>query len=98
MSSPFLLPPAGGPFTTIFDASGYLGLPFSTKLKYEGQWNTYNRIQLANSNVSTLRSGGDLRLTYYQFSNFIEKNDFLNGMFLHQKRYPASNWNPVSKD
>ena len=97
------IPVAGGPFTTMFDVSGFLGLPISVKQRYEGQWNTYNRVQLANSNVSTLRSdainaGQGSQLTYYQFSSYKEKEDFQNGMFLHQKRYPTSNWNPVPQD
>jgi hypothetical protein len=92
------IPVAGGPFTTMFDVSGYLGLPISVKQKYEAQWNTYNRVQLTNSNVSTLRATGKEGLTYYQFTSYHEKNDFQVGMYLHQKRYPTSNWNPVLQD
>jgi hypothetical protein len=90
-----------GPFEVMFDVSGYLGLPISVKQRYEAQWNTYNRIQIANSNVSTLKGGGDGRaagLSYYQFQSYFERNEFLNGQFLHQKRYPGSNWAPVQED
>jgi hypothetical protein len=90
-----------GPFEVMFDVSGYLGLPISVKQRYATQWNTYNRIQIANSNVSTLRGVGDGRasgLSYYQFQSYFERNEFLNGQFLHQKRYPNSNWAPVQED
>jgi hypothetical protein len=82
----------------MFDLSGFSGLPSSLKLTYETQWNTYNRIQIANSNVSTLRAAGDKTALYYQFVSYQEKNAFTNGQMLHIKRYPDSNWAPVPED
>ena len=41
-----------GPFIGTFDLSGFLAVPSSLKLKYQDDWNTYNRIQLVNSNIS----------------------------------------------
>ncbi|NBO71812.1 MAG: hypothetical protein EBU66_14295 [Bacteroidetes bacterium] len=87
-----------GPFVGTFDLSGFLAVPSSLKLMYQDDWNTYNRIQLFNSNVSTIRSGGDKTVTYYSYATYTEKNSFTSGQFLHQQRYPDSNWNAVSKD
>jgi hypothetical protein len=86
------------PFVGTFDLSGFLAVPSSLKLSYQDDWNTYNRIQIFNSNVSTIRGGGDKTVTYYSFSNYTEKNSFTTGQYLHQERYPNSNWNAVSKD
>jgi hypothetical protein len=91
-----------GPFEIMFDVSGYLGLPISVKQRYETQWNTYNRIQIVNSNVSTLRgtegAAATAGLSYYQFQSYFERNEFVNGQMLHQKRYPNSNWAAVQED
>lgn len=84
--------------STMFDLSGFQGLPYSLKLKYESYWNTYNRIQTFNVEVSTLRNGGDKTATYYQYVSYAEKDAFVNGQSLHIKRYPTSNWTPVSED
>jgi hypothetical protein len=81
-----------------FDLSGFLALPSSVKLDYQQYWNTFNRIQAFNSNVSTIRSGGDKQLTYYSFANYDEVTSFTQGQYLHVQRYPNSNWPTVSKD
>jgi hypothetical protein len=85
-------------FAMMFDLSGFSGLMTSAKLKYETQWNTYNRIQIVNSNVSTLRASGDKTALYYQFPTYEEKTAFTNGQMLHIKRYPDSNWAPIPQD
>lgn len=83
----------------MFDASGFLALPYSLKLKYENYWNTFERIQLFNSNVSTIREGGgNTEATYYQFQTYVERDAYQNGQFLHQKRYPGYNWNSITGD
>jgi hypothetical protein len=87
-----------GQFVGTFDLSGFLAVPSSIKLSYQDDWNTYNRIQLFDSNVSTIRGKGDKTITYYSFANYVEKASFTNGQFLHNQRYPGSNWNSVSKD
>ena len=78
-----------------FDVSGFQGLPFALALKYKHQWDTFNRIQSFNLNVSTLRKAGNLGLSYYQYVTYGEQADFTMGQYLHQKRYPGVNWNSV---
>jgi hypothetical protein len=82
-----------------FDLSGYKGLSIGASLKYRQSWDTYDRIQSYNSNVSTLRGEGKgAGLTYYTFASGEEKTSFLNGQVLHVRRYPSSNWAPVTKN
>ena len=82
-----------------FDLSGFIGLNDSQKLEYKTAWSTFDRIQNINSNVSTLRSiRQDSNEKYYVYFSYNEKNLFRIGQFLHQQRYPNSNWNVVQQD
>ena len=81
-----------------FDLSGFLALPSSVKLDYQHYWNTFSRIQIYNSNISTIRSGGNKTVDYYIFPNYDEVTSFTQGQYLHVQRYPNSNWATVSKD
>ena len=81
-----------------FDLSGFTGLSFGAAQKYRGDWNTFERIQEYNSNISTLRAAGAPGLTYYTYASANEQISFVNGQFLHFKRYPSSNWNEVQKN
>jgi hypothetical protein len=82
-----------------FDLSGFKFLGQVQKLQYQYSWDTFNRIQTYNSNVSTLRVSGNYpTLSYYQYTTQEEKATFTTGQFLHQQRYPNSNWNPVPKN
>ena len=87
-----------GRFVGTFDLSGFLAVPSSVKLDYQQYWNTYNRIQTINSNISTIRSAGDKTQTYYIFINYDELTSFTLGQYLHVQRYPDSNWTAISKD
>ena len=87
-----------GPFIGLFDLSGFLAVPSSLKIKYQDDWNTYNRIQIVNSNISTLRAIGDKTQIYYTYSSYDELISFQQGQYLHVQRYPNSNWSAVSKD
>lgn len=87
-----------GPFIGTFDLSGFLAVPSSLKIKYQDDWNVYNRIQIVNSNISTLRSIGDKAQNYYTYSSYDELISFQQGQYLHVQRYPNSNWNAVPKD
>jgi hypothetical protein len=80
-----------------FDLSGII-VPQSIKIIYQTAWNTFERIQAYNWGVSTLRNAGDKSQRYYIYSGNDEQNSFIRGGFLHQQRYPMSNWTPVSKD
>ena len=82
-----------------FDLSGFIGLNDSQKLQYKTAWNTFDRIQNINSNISTLRVvENNLTLSYYTFTSYDQKNLFRIGQFLHQQRYPNSNWNVVQEN
>ena len=85
-------------YQTMFDLSGFLCIPNSVRVKYNDYWNTYNRIQLSNLEVSTIRNTGDKSLSYYQFVSYLERDSFINGQILHIRRYPDSNWAPVPED
>ena len=82
-----------------FDLSGFIGLNDSQKLQYKTAWSTFDRIQNINSNVSTLRVlENSSNLSYYIFTSYDQKNLFRIGQFLHQQRYPNSNWNVVAQN
>ena len=68
-------------------------------LSNKTSWLTFNRIQLYNSNVSTLRNGGANQV-YYTYTDFTEKNKFLKGQYLHYTVYPdlSNYWTTVNKD
>lgn len=85
-------------FTTMFDLSGFQGIPSALKIQYQDNWNTYNRIQLSNFAVSTIRATGNRDTVYTPFVSYEEKNSFTVGQLLHIKRYPNSNWAPVPQD
>jgi hypothetical protein len=81
-----------------YDASGFSGLTFSQNQKYKTAWDTFNRIQTFDSNVSTLNNGG-ASLRYYNFSNYDEKNQFIEGQYLHLKALPyySTLWFSINK-
>jgi hypothetical protein len=81
-----------------FDLSGFSGLSFGAAATYKINWETFDRIQHYNSNVSTLRAAGKTGFTYYTFASGAEKISFANGQSLHVRRYPDSNWNAVQKN
>ena len=92
-------PGNNNPFNTAdfacFDLSGIRGLtPVQFRI-YKDAWNTYNRVQSYNSNISTLRDSGSKFLNYYQFVDMNEKNQYSRGQQLHVQVYPFSNWNSV---
>jgi hypothetical protein len=82
----------------IFDLSGILTINQSQKIIYQNAWNTYNRIQSFNSNVSTIHSSGNYRLQYYTFISYAERESFRQGQYLHYQRYPNSNWSSVEEN
>jgi hypothetical protein len=79
----------------VFDLSGILCVNQSQKYIYQQAWNDYTRIQLYNSNVSTLHSQGINNVQYYQYISYAEKLSYNQGQLLHTQVYPNSNWNSV---
>ena len=82
-----------------YDASGFSGLTFSQNLRYKASWDTFTRIQTFDSNVSTLNATSGAGLRYYTFSNYEEKNKFIEGQYLHLKALPyySSLWFSINK-
>lgn len=80
------------------DLSGFKFLNFAQKTEYQRAFSLFNTIQNYNSNISTLRAGGQMQLTYYQFISGEEKTKFLQGRFLHIQAYPNSNWDFVQQN
>lgn len=83
-----------------FDASGFIGMTFGQKAKYTHAWNTFQRIQLFDSNVSTLRATGDTTLRYYTYPTQTEILTFREGLALHLQSIPylSTLWRPVEKN
>jgi hypothetical protein len=65
------------------DISGIGGLDFSTTIEYKSSWNTFQRIEQYNFNVSTARSAGDTAKTYYQYMDNAERMAYIRGLNLH---------------
>lgn len=78
-----------------FDLSGIKGLtPIQFRI-YKDAWNTFNTVQAYNSNISTLRAGGNKKLNYYQYYDQNERNQYRTGQMLHTQVFPLSNWSSV---
>ena len=66
-----------------FDVSGFQGLSIGQLRKYKQDWDTFNRIQAFNLNISTLRSqagvgapGATSPLQYYIYINSQEQTAY----------------------
>jgi hypothetical protein len=83
-----------------FDASGFLVLTARQNLHFREAWDTFNRIQTLNSNVSTLRAFGRTDIYYYNFKTNTERMNFIEGQSLHMRTYPAFStfWLAVEKN
>jgi hypothetical protein len=83
-----------------FDASGFLVMTIQQNQTYKDAWNTFNRIQTINSNVSTIRAVGNKNVYYYNYKTNAEKLQFIQGQSLHMRIYPSfsSFWMPVEKN
>ena len=81
-----------------FDLSGVACINQSQLLIYKQAWYDYTRIQLYNSNVSTLHFQGMKNIPYYQYVNYSEQQSFTQGQFLHSQVFPSSNWAVVQEN
>jgi|LakMenEpi03Aug12_release.lakeMendotaPanAssembly.Ray.scaffolds.fasta_scaffold715126_2 hypothetical protein len=83
-----------------FDASGFLVLTARQNQQYREAWDTFNRIQSVNSNVSTLRAFGRTNIWYYNYVSNTEKMKFIEGQSLHMRIYPSFStlWQTVEKN
>jgi len=75
-----------------FDLSGFGPLPEGTKIQYQTAWGIYEKVRTNDISVSTMRGNGDTSKFYFQFQTSEERNQWVNGLLLHIKRYPTSNW------
>jgi hypothetical protein len=82
------------------DLSGFTQLDFSQNQAFKTAVNTFNRIQVFDSNVSTLKHIGAINQYYYNFTDYTEKNNYKQGQFLLRQSYPAQStiWTPVQRN
>jgi len=80
------------------DLSGFLFLSQSQLKYYRTSVQTFNRVQSYNSNISTLRSRGNLTASYYQFLTSEEKNNYTKGLFLLTQSYGSGNIQVVQQN
>ena len=83
-----------------YDLSGFTQLDFSQNQAFKTAVNTFNRIQVFDSNVSTLKHIGAINQYYYNFTDYTEKNNYKQGQFLLRQSYPAQStiWTPVQRN
>jgi hypothetical protein len=65
------------------EISSFKGITYSQLNNYRYAWNTFNRIEKINSNVSTLHGNSNFSLSYYTFIDQTEKNMYDTGLSLH---------------
>jgi hypothetical protein len=83
---------------TPFALPGIVGLRISERLEYKLAWDTFERIQYINSNVSTIKSLSNIQLPYYTYTTYKEREDFIKGQYLHFQSYPNILWNTVKEN
>ena len=89
------------PCTVPFTTGSMKALSQSQIAIYTQAWKDFERIQLLNSNTSTVHSTypvSKLTQTYYTFVSYAEKTSFTQGQYLHVQAYPNSNWNTVQEN
>jgi hypothetical protein len=63
---------------------------------YKKSWNTFDKIQSYNAQVSTLIGlNPTASVSYWRFANGDEKGQYIQGQYLHQQAYPGSNFNSI---
>jgi len=63
---------------------------------YKKSWNTFDKIQSYNEQVSTIMaSNPTAQVSYWRFENGDEKGRYIQGQYLHQQAYPGSNFNSI---
>jgi hypothetical protein len=72
-----------GPLCRCFTSlSNITSLNFRQKLDFTDGWETFRRIELYNSNISTLHGQGDPKPIYWQYLNNTEQADYKLGQSL----------------
>ena len=65
------------------EISSFKGITYSQLNNYRYSWNTFNRIEQSNSNVSTLHGNSTFSVSYYTFIDQTEKASYETGLSLH---------------
>jgi len=68
--------------TCFTSLSNITSLNYKQKKEYTTGWETFRRVELYNSNVSTLHGQGNSRPGYWQFINSTEQTDYKIGQSL----------------
>jgi len=68
--------------TCFTSLSTITSLNYKQKREYTNGWETFRRIELYNSNVSTLHGQGDPNPTYWQYVSATEQADYKIGQTL----------------
>jgi len=65
------------------------GVSYNQRHVYKSSWDTFKMVELYNSNISTLRSGGNTTAQYYQYSSEQSINQYKQGasMFYYYLGY-----------
>ena len=81
------------------DISGFKFLYYSQSQAYKNAAVYYQQVQSFNSNISTLRAGGQTTLSYYQFPTQEKRAQYNTGRSLLIQSYPAqrTSFNPVQQ-
>ena len=73
----------------LFDLSGVKYKSRSDILTMQRQWDTFERVENYNDVIYQRFAVGNRGLTYYQFRDRAEMNDYRVGQQLHEQRYPT---------
>lgn len=68
-----------GLYTCFVDISGIQSMYYGQLQDYKDSWETFRRVELYNSNISTIRAGGNTSLTYWQFQSFEDQTLYKQG-------------------
>jgi len=72
-----------GPLNTCFSSiSSINSLSYNQRYEYKAAWNSFQTVELYNSNVSTLRGEGNKSLMYYQYSTCESQSQYRKGASL----------------
>jgi hypothetical protein len=74
----------------LFDLSGVKFKSRSDILTMQRQWETFERVENYNDVIYQRFGVGNRGLTYYQFRDRSELNDYRIGQQLHEQRYPTA--------
>ena len=69
-------------YTCFNSISTIASVSYNQRYEYKTAWNSFQTVELYNSNVSTLRSQGDKSLTYYQYPTCKVQSQYRQGATL----------------